>query len=74
MKLVLALSFLVFLFVAAPQSARAQAGPAPDDSKDSVNLDRRRSRVKWKQREYLGLDRWSAIWMDSDRSGGTRPP
>ncbi len=34
MKLVLALSFLVFLFVAAPQSARAQAGPAPDDSKD----------------------------------------
>ncbi|HEY2819647.1 MAG TPA: acyloxyacyl hydrolase [Candidatus Acidoferrum sp.] len=34
MKLATALALLGFLFVAAPKSARAQAGPAPDDSKE----------------------------------------
>lgn len=34
MKPALAWALLAFLFVAAPMSARAQAGPAPDDSKD----------------------------------------
>jgi hypothetical protein len=33
-KLATALALLGFLFVAAPKSARAQAGPAPDDSKE----------------------------------------
>lgn len=34
MKLAYALALLSFLFVVGPKSARAQAGPAPDDSKE----------------------------------------